>query len=392
MSSQIVVTIAGRRLATLRSLTLSRTYEMPSNHLTLDVIDPGVAGQGLPPSEAARRRRIFRESLELDGRVEVHWQDRPIFTGALEHVSNQWSISGTRIALTARSLVTGLDQAAVIGTAFVADTPIEEALAFLTTPFGVPVTLGAGVASGMPLGRFIPRHGERLLGELIRLCRARGLTLTETGDGALVLDRPRYGGTVPTLKTGRAPVLEVAVEFDVTRRSSKVKAHGQRQQGPGHDPETATRGAENLSDPGMKRNRPIEVLAAGLADIDTTVTLADVIRRERVRDALRVRLQLAGWSVPGRESTIWWPGDRLNLVAPDIDLDRTLVIQSAIFTWSPAGQTVSLSLAPIEGFNVNATGEDAPRLSAAAAAAATFGGTSAALVAEAVEIVSAFRI
>lgn len=379
MNGLPIVQIGGKIVPMVKSLTVNFSQKAPEANASLALADPGAAGQGLSRSEAEQRRNALRNLLELDGRMQISCDGQILFTGTLEHVAYQLDGGGSKIALRARSTVKGLEEAAVPRTAFQADTPIDTALATLTAPFGVSVKLAEGVAAGLKIGAFLPRHGERLLPELLRLCRARGLTLRETPEGHIELGRPDYGGAVPMLRSGQEPLLDAAVEFDVTRRSDQVKAHGQRRQGAGHDPDTAARTAETLSDPGMTRSRTVEVLTAGLGDIDSTATVADSVRRARLRDSLRVRVKLAGWSLrPGGE--IWRAGALLGLTAPQVDIDRTLVIEQVTLNWDTNGHTASLSLAPVEGYDLPPTGQAAWTLPAQAAAPASQGGTNAALV------------
>ena len=219
----------------------------------------------------------------------------------------------------------------------------------IAKPFGVEITAETDVGKAFP--RFSVQPGDTAWATIERAARMRGVLLLSDGNGGILLTKPKKEKASVALKQGEN-ILSATASFDDSERFSKYVVKGQNPgtlanifAEPGEASaqnvakQTAQVGA-TFTDEGVKRHRPMVVVAESTVDGATTKQRAKWEATVRAARALKVTVRVQGWRKKEGEG-LW----RVNeLVACDIPLLRIkddLLVSDVEFSCDIEGGTVT---------------------------------------------------
>lgn len=219
------------------------------------------------------------------------------------------------------------------------DIELAALVAAIARPFGIKVYREAD--TGARFRRFRIQPGETAWEAIDRATRARALLAVASGDGNLALIRARIDpeGTTPPVKiilgSAKGNALRASGTFDAHERHSRYRLLAQ-QGGAFGAPEDRAHVVAEAADPGVRRYRPLTLVARD--QLDAAAALAQVRWEANVRRgrALRASYTLVGWRDDlGR---LWRPNTRVRVEDPWLAIDHELLVAS-----------VRLSIHPEEG-------------------------------------------
>lgn len=262
--------------------------------------------------------------VELAGEV--------VIDGYIDASTAAMSDDGHRISIQGRDKTADLvDSSAVHEPDEWRGETLEEVVRRLAAPFGVPVTMKAD--AGAPFGDpnpFKVQQGEAAFDAIDRACRLRGVLPVPDGKGGLLLTRGDPEGAAEALTEGEnIEAAEVAI--DHSGRFSKYTVKAQSAGSDGFYGEEAASPKAEASDGGIKRYRPMMIIAevAG-ADVQVRANWEANVRAARSRT---VSVTVSGW----RQGSggIWRINRTTPVDLPSLGIKETLLIVETRFTKDP---------------------------------------------------------
>ncbi len=319
---------------TAAGLTLGLTQL--SNAFTLTVTDKWYDNNGTPtrldiaPGSACR--------LEIAG--------QRLITGFVDQVTPSYSASAHSIAVTGRDRAGDL----VDCSAEIAEwrgQKLETIIRALISPYGITLTVQAGVESGEVFGRFAVNAGDSVQQTLERLTRQRALLLWSDGLGGLILGRGTVGAPLVTLVRGQR-ILSANATNTHADRFSQITVM-QSQESPGHggsDTATVTQSLGIAYDPDIRRYRPLILVPEAPSTALTMGERAEWERRVRAGKGHKFTLSVQGWFADPAQTTLWRPGQTVTFNDDWLGAAGTYLISAVTLSLSTSGTTASLTLLP----------------------------------------------
>lgn len=279
----------------------------------------------------------------------VSLEDNVVITGFIDSVGVNYNASSHVITVAGRDRTADLvDCSASAKPGEWHDERLEAIAAQLAAPFGISVTVGTGIDTGMPFGRFKTEEGESAWEAIERACRFRGVLPLSDGRGQLILGRPARTRAAVDLVHGKN-ILAASTFVDWTNRYSNYTLLGQQ---PGSDFLTGSEAAHvigNSFDRGINRYRPLTILAEqGLTD-------AEALERIEWEASVRAtRARSTGVTVQGWRETpdgqLWEPGRLVIVSDPWLGLEGELLISGVRQAITERGTVTTLQLYPEGAF------------------------------------------
>lgn len=213
----------------------------------------------------------------------------------------------------------------------------------LCQPFGINVKSTADLGSS--LKSFAVQESETAFEALDRAARMRGVLLMTDGRGGLLMTRSGSTQSSTRLVRGRN-ILGASGEYSHKDRYSTYRIKGQRR-GTDDDvdiPEAITEINASSLDSGVKRYRPLLVLAEDLGDGISFKTRSDWERSTRVSKSIRSTVTVQGWREQGESGSLWTPNELVHLDDEWQGINSKLLIASVTFELDENGTRTVLSL------------------------------------------------
>ena len=336
--TEAALAIDGRLLAgwTSVSVTVSLEQLSPTLSLVMSERSPGEASpRVVRPGQSA--------AMTLDGET--------VLTGHVDAVIPSYDALSHVIEVRGRDATGDLvDCSSASQPGEWKDADLSEIATALCAPFGIGVRVGVMASVGDVFRRFRIEEGETVFETIERGCRLRSLVPIADGAGGLVLARPVRDRASVRLERG-VNILSAQGRIDWTGRYSAYTVLGQQ---PGDDfltPGGAAHVRAVASDTGVRRHRPLTIVAEqGLTETEAkerAIWEADI----RAARARRASITVQGWRERGDSGPLWRPGRLVTVVDDWLGLDRALLISTATYTKTSGGSTTVLSLLPEEAFS-----------------------------------------
>jgi prophage tail gpP-like protein len=224
----------------------------------------------------------------------------------------------------------------------------------LAKPFGIGVTVDAGVSLGEAFKSFSLQEGESVFQAIDRACRMRAVLCTSSPTGEVLLTRAGSVSTGVQLVEG-VNIEAYSARHTWAERYSQVTVKGQ---GPGDDDENGAavaHGKAQATDAEIDRYRPLIVLAehgAGLKALKDRATWETQVRMGRGK---RGEVTVTGWRT-GRDGAVgelWRPNRLVYIASPAMYLDDEMLIVGCSYELSDKkGAQTRLTFARREAFEV----------------------------------------
>lgn len=293
--------------------------------------------------------------LEAGAACTVAIAGETIITGWIDRLAP--SIDGNSHAIS----ISGRDRAGDLVDCSAIATPgswrnvkLETIAAELAAPFGITVTAKAD--TGPAIRRFAIQQGESVQAAIERLCRFAGLLAISTAKGDVELIVPATGAPVETFEEGKT-ILAASAAHDVTGRFSDYLIKGQASGDDEASGKTVAGPKGEARDPGIKRHRPLLVIA------EEQATLANLEKRAKWEASTRAgRAQPVTVTAPGWRGPDGKLRDRntiISLIAPSMFASGKMLVQSVKYSLDEGGTTSQLVLVPPAAWSQLAVPESA---------------------------------
>lgn len=215
----------------------------------------------------------------------------------------------------------------------------------LARPFGVAVT--AAVSTGAPIRKFALQQGETVQAAIERLLRFRGLIAIASASGDLIITTPSTAAPVATLALG-FNIKSANGRFDHRERFSDYIVKGQAQGDDQRSGKAASQVRGEARDAGVRRYRPLLIVAEDQADTASAGTRAKFEAGVRAGRSKGVEIVVAGWRVAPR-GQLWRPNMRVRVQCAAAGFpDDILLVTAVVLKKDGEGTTATLTCAPPE--------------------------------------------
>ncbi|NBB51508.1 hypothetical protein GVN24_24795 [Rhizobium sp. CRIBSB] len=348
-SPSVILSIGGRRFDGWKSVAIERRLDALCGAFSLGLTErwPGQAERWrIEAGDACR--------LEVDGEVLMTgWVGRARYQ--LSPTAHPLEISG------ADRTIDLVDCSAIHSPGFWLNRTIDQIAADLARPFGIGVRAEAPV--GSPFARFGLEPGESVLTAIERMAVLRGLLATTDAAGDLVLTRPSQQAASFILAEGEL-IQDVIFDNDVADRFSRyvIKGHDASDESAGS---AAARPSGEAADSGVRRHRPLLIVAD---EAVSTATLAATARWEasvRAARAQTVTVMVGGWRTPAGD--LYRPNVIVPIRAPTVGIEADLLVSGVRYVRSATqGSRTELTLVRPESYSLKPVEAAAGRRTAAA--------------------------
>lgn len=340
-----------------------------------DMVTLAIAGerhQGWTSVSVTRSIDALSGSFELT--LTERWPDRPerfvieagtacrveisgetVIDGYIDRLSPEIDGQSHMITVSGRDRTGDLvDCAAIASPGSWSNRSVEAILTELAAPFGV--TVKAEVSTGAPLKKFALQPAETVGQVIERLCRQRGLLAIAEPGGVLALTRPNAGAPVETIREG-VNLLAGSGNFDVSNRFSDYRVKGQASGDDQANGKTVAAPSGKASDPGVKRYRPLIVIAEDQATLKSCETRALWEASTRAARSRAVSVTVNDWH--GADGRLRACNRQVAIDAPSLFANATMLVEAVTFTFDQSGRKTVLGCVPRDAWQPEPVTEDA---------------------------------
>ncbi|CAL4866737.1 hypothetical protein MMA231_00981 [Asticcacaulis sp. MM231] len=260
-------------------------------------------------------------SLITDGASCEVWVSGDLFlTGYIDDVDEQIDDSNHDIVVSGRTKTGDLVDCSAVSKSWKNQT-LAVIAADICKPFGIELKIETAI--GAPFASFAVEPGETASAALMRAARLRGVMLGTNAAGELRIFTPSTGAAKLTYVLGR-DMKRVRRTTSSADRFSEYTVKGQHSGAYGMSANDAALSKGTAVDAGVKRHRPITLVA------DDQVTLAGLKARAAFEATVRlgrsqgVTFDVVGWRDP--DGKLLTPDQLARIVAARIDINRDFML------------------------------------------------------------------
>lgn len=312
--------VSGKRYAGWKSASITRTIDALSGSFSLSVTD-------------AWANQLAPWPIREGDQCSLIVGGTPLVTGYVDKRSVSLSATSHSITIEGRDAAAALaDCSADLGGWQFKAQPFLPFVVQLGAQFGVPVYPAPGVSLPVIPADMSITPGDSAFSVLDRLCKFAGVLPVSDGAGGIVLTRPGLAVSPVALVEG-VNILSGSADFDQGSRFRRYVVLGQ---GRGGGTESTIRG-EAVDLEVSRADRVLIMQAESATNRAAAEKRAQYERATRAARAETVRITVAGlYAVPGWH---WRPGELVQVRAPRLGVDGTMVIQEVSQEVSSATKT-----------------------------------------------------
>ena len=214
-------------------------------------------------------------------------------------------------------------------------------------PYGITVSLQAGLVLAKPKKLSI-NPGDTAFDAIEHACRLSGVLAVSDGNGGLLLTRAGTARCKTELVQGQN-ILAASAEFDASGRFYTYAALGQHHGSDGHYGSAAAQTKGTATDTTISRTART-LLIRPEHDVTTESAKQRAQWEATVRAARgdTVTVTVQGWRQG--DGTLWPINAMARVKLPELQVDGTLLISSAVYSLDDGGSTTQLTLKPPSAF------------------------------------------
>lgn len=356
MNDSLELLVNGRRYQGWTDVTVDRGLDFAAAAFSLSVSENYPApNQSLPirPGDAC--------TILIGG--------QPIINGYVDEPGPSYSETSHSVSVSGRSKTADLiDASAINEPGQWREQKISQIVRDLCDPFGIEIVVAG--PEGDPIEFAEIEQGESVFEIIERLCRMRGLTATDTPDGALALTRATEiqaagalikiaGDTKSNIKSGSARASQA-------QRYSTYIVKGQMK---GSDTEFGRVNSQSIglaTDPAITRYKPLLILADGQMTAQQCQERAGWEAARRAGQAMSYECVVQGWR-QGPDLPLWTVNQLVPVRDDFANINQKLLLTDVSYQLSSqGGRITSLKLQPPEAFLPEPTVPDKANIGKAA--------------------------
>lgn len=217
----------------------------------------------------------------------------------------------------------------------------------LAQPFGVGVS--ADVPVGAPFTVCKLQQGETAFEAIERYAKQRRLLLTTDGAGGLLITRAGNKRAAVGLVQGEN-ILSATGSIDHSQRFRNYLVKGQAGYNPNSDGSTEAHVEGGASDSGIRRYRPMLIVAESGGSNGSAQERATWEANSRLGKSASASITVQGWrQSPG--GPIWEPGMLVQVRSPWLRMDGQMIIRQATYERGEGGTTTKLDIVSPQAFS-----------------------------------------
>lgn len=238
---------------------------------------------------------------------------------------------------------------------------LEQIVADIAKPFGISLVMSPGVDTGEVFKRFALEEGEKAFDAIDRACRLRGVLVTSTPQGNLLITTASSTPIAVRLEEG-VNMRKFNSRHSWKERHSEIILKGQMA---GDDHENGAEAAHlkaTAKDAEIDRYRPLVVMSEHGAGTKSLGERAAWEVKVRMGRGKRGGCTVVGWRMgkDGREGALWRPNMLVRVVSSRMRLDADMLIVTCAYMLTEQGQVCEMTWARPEAFQlVNGIGKSA---------------------------------
>lgn len=338
----VTLSIGGTLYAGWKGVSITRALDTLSGEFTLDLTD-------------RERQGAARLALAAGAAIELKVDGETLITGYMDRIGPSLDPEAHPLQASGRDKSADLiDCSPDVRPGSWSNSSIETIIGALVKPFGIAVTARASTAP--KLRKFAMQQGDTIGQSIERLMRMRGLLAVSTRTGDIEIITPGSGSPVARLVEGQN-LLSLSATHDVADRFSSYIVKGQAAGDDHVNGKAASAIVGKASDPGVKRHRPMVIIAEEQGDLATLQKRAKWEATTRAARAQEAIVTVRGWRRP--DGQLWDRDAIVELEAPTIYMSGRMLIVSATLQRGDRGTTTELRLMPPEAFTQLAVPEEA---------------------------------
>jgi prophage tail gpP-like protein len=164
-----------------------------------------------------------------------------------------------------------------------------------------------------------------------------------------VITRAATGAAVSVVRGGSdGTLLSASASYDYKDRFSHYRVKGQRAGSDEAPPETAAHGLAEALDPGVKRYRPLIVIAEDQGDSGSLTVRANWEATVRCGRSRRATLRVQGWR--DAHGQLWAPNRRVRIECDWLRLADEMLVASVRLRQDAGGTVTDLEVADPDAF------------------------------------------
>ncbi|MCU0839656.1 MAG: hypothetical protein MUE49_13175 [Rhodospirillales bacterium] len=340
IASDVTLTVDGAVFGGWTDVAAERSIEAVAGGFSLGMTERW-------PGQAAPR------PVPPGSRCTLSWAGQAVITGWVRAVEISETAHDVSMRVTGQDAAADLvDCAAAVGAGEWHGLRLDEIVQEIARPFGIDVAVETDVGAPFPVWRV--REGERAWEAIERAARQRAVLVISDGDGGIVITRAgAAAGTPPSLADGEGGViLTQSQTTDTADRYSLYIAKGQRRGTDDEPPEMAAHAKAQISDPAVRRYRPMVLLAEDMADgISLQQRVAWEARIAAARSR-RFHVSVQGWT--DERGRLWQPNRRVHvrMLSRFRAVNEVLLIVRVRWRLDDGGAVSDIEMAMPEAYDV----------------------------------------
>lgn len=335
--SEFVLTVGGSAYRGWKSLRVSRSIEALSGSFALEFADRWAGNERPWP-------------IHEDDECVVSFDGEPVISGFVEAAQSGFTASMVEGKDRAGDLV---DCSAVLEKWEFADTPVLNIARDLCQPFGVGVSLAAGVSLGNVPKKFSVDPGSTAGHALGELCKVAGVLPVSDGRGNVVLTRGASTVCSTALVEG-SNIKDGTARRARTGRFAEYRVLGQHRGGDETNGASAACVQGSARDENVRASRVLLVRAEGNVSPAQAKERAQWEATVRAARATTLTVVVYGWTQG--DGKLWPLNGLVQVRSPTLHADGEYLISSVAHSLDRAsGATTTLTLRPPKAFLLQPT-------------------------------------
>lgn len=300
------------------------------------------------------KTNVESEDFEIKSgdRIHCHLGKEALYEGYVDKITISVTPTSRNITIVGRDKTADLVDCSILGNNEFNDVTFTELATAICKPFDIKVLPQVDV--GNKFAKFTVRQGETVFEALERAAKERKLLLLSSTHGNLVIDRKGKTRASSEIIEG-VNFQSGSVTFDDSERFSEYTVKGQNTGLVGEILDST--GNKGIAyDNGIKRYRPVLVIAENSVDNDGAQKRAEFEANFRAAKAAQINCVVIGWKQ--KNGKLWATNQTVHLDAKSLGVKQDFLIQRVKFNQGDKGRRTEIELIRPDAFEFKTTIEE----------------------------------
>lgn len=279
-----------------------------------------------------------------------------ILTGYIDSKSGNFDDTSSSLSISGRDKTADLiDCSAMNSPASWKGAKLEKIASDLCAPFGIKVY--AHTDTGAAFANFALEQGESPFDAITRMTKLRGLLISSTNKGDMIIFSPSPNAVPWALEEGKN-VVSASSDDDAKDRFSEYHLKGQQGYSKTNSAKDAASPKSIGYDKGVIRYRPKLIIADEQSSISGLKNRADFEATIHAANAQTVSITTNHWRDP--DGKLWELGTLIPIRLPTLDIDMAMVLSEVNLRLDETGRAADLKFVRKESYTKETLPEAKP--------------------------------